>query len=518
MSRAVRSVMRAALVPLCIIGCAGPLRAQTAPHDLWTPEVLQKIRDPSTLNLQVVPQTGFVEIFFDSEIGDAKWADSGPPHEVHTGGTIRIHGFLAAPASGGPYPALVLGHGHGGHGDADTARAIAAFGYVVLSISGPNAGLSTGGPRDTEQAWISVEETLNQPSPEVSYLYHYAYAGMRALTVLEALGAVPENPLRIDSTRLGVIGASMGGQFTYYINGVDDRVKAAVAIAVAGDWVKILDYPGAWLYHGLYYYTRDGMPSGQDALNTVSSCSDPTLATFSAYFDPISYAPTQHAPLLTIIGSHDQYFVAPALNTTYDRIQAAAPSPRFIKRLYIAPNGKHDIVNNTNPLRTIVELFGSIHRWLRYSFADGPAPPATPGITMTPMGGWMMFRVSAAAGAAPILIAGLYVASQMDSTPAPACDFVRVPLLRFGSSYIGFVPIGQMPACGPALTPTNVLYFASVTDASGYTVSSKFYYRRSEMTFDSGFTPTIEHWDRDDFPVPPPPMCSALAVTSGGGQ
>ena len=59
-----------------------------------------------------------------------------------------------------------------------------------------------------------------------------------------------------------MIGASMGGQFTYYINGVDDRVKGAVGIAVAGDWRHVSLYRGAWLYHGLYYYTRDGMPSG----------------------------------------------------------------------------------------------------------------------------------------------------------------------------------------------------------------------------------------------------------------
>jgi len=38
----------------------------------------------------------------------------------------------------------------------------------------------------------------------------------------------------------------MGGQFVYYINGVDPRIQAAVAIAVAGDWHKLLFYPGSW--------------------------------------------------------------------------------------------------------------------------------------------------------------------------------------------------------------------------------------------------------------------------------
>jgi hypothetical protein len=51
--------------------------------------------------------------------------------------------------------------------------------------------------------------------------------GMRALTLFEKLSGIFLNPFRSRPTRLGVIGASMGGQFTYYINGVDDRVKGS---------------------------------------------------------------------------------------------------------------------------------------------------------------------------------------------------------------------------------------------------------------------------------------------------
>ena len=120
--------------------------SQSAPLDLWTPGVLHKIRQQHTLNLQIIPRAGYAEVFFDSEIRDAKWADSGPPYAVHVGDTIRIHGYLAAPAAGGPYPALVVGHGHGGSGSADLARTIAALGYVALSIDGPRAGQSTGLP------------------------------------------------------------------------------------------------------------------------------------------------------------------------------------------------------------------------------------------------------------------------------------------------------------------------------------------------------------------------------------
>ncbi|OLD65997.1 MAG: hypothetical protein AUI47_00850 [Acidobacteria bacterium 13_1_40CM_2_68_5] len=499
-------LVRAAQIVLAALVTGSPARAQ-APLDLWTPEVLETIRDRSTLSLRIVPRSGYVEVFYDSEIGDARWADSEAPYEVHTGDTIRIHGYLAAPAGGGPRPAVVVGHGHGGHGDPDLARAVAAFGYVAFSIDGPNAGLSTGGPRDTEQAWISVEENQNQPAPAVSFLYHWAYAGMRALTVLEALALEPGNPYGIDPSRLGVLGASMGGQFTYYINGVDDRVKAAVALAVAGDWRDIMRYEGAWLYHGLYYYTRDGLRSGVDALNTIAGCDDPTLRTFLDYFDPIGYAPTQHAPLLTIVGTHDQYFTIPAINTTYDRVRSAGTAERFSQRIVLAPNGKHGVVDGPDGLKTILPLLGTITGWLKFSFDGGPEPLQTPTLAMAATGSWMTFRVRARHGGTPILGARLLVASQLDSTPDLACDFTAVRLYRLGSDFYGFVPIGKAMPCGPPLSPDNVLYFASVTDGGGYTVSSKMYYRSGEMTFGSGFVPTIEHWSRDDFPVPPPPDC-----------
>ena len=494
---------------LALLGVA-PAYAD-APYDLWSPERLQKIRDPKTLNLQVIVRGTYLEVFFDSEVGDAKWADSGPPYAVHTGGTIRIHGYLAIPPAGPARPALIVGHGHGGQADLATSQLIAAFGYAALSISGPRAGLSTGGPNDTEQAWISVEEIANQPSPEVSYLYHYAYAGMRALTVLEALAAVPGNPLRIDAARLGVVGASMGGQFAYYINGIDNRVKAAVAIAVAGDWLNVTQYAGSWLYHLLYYHTRNGLESGMDALNTISGCSDPTLATFTAYFDPKNYAATQHGPLLTITGSHDQFFVAPGVNTTYDAVQSAGSSNNFIKRIYVVPNGRHAVVDNANPEGTVISMIGTIDRWLKYSFAGGPSPVETPVVITASASGWMVFKASAPASAAAVTRAWLFIASQMDSTPALACDFITVPMLRVGADYYGFVQVGHLPACGPPLTSDNSIYFVAVSDASGYTVSSKMYHHGSEMEFGSDFTPAIQHWPGDNFPVPPPPECTIPA-------
>jgi dienelactone hydrolase len=493
---------------------AGAAFAQGPPLDLWIPRQAE-IRDTSTLNLQVVPQDGYADVFFDSET-NAKWGDSEPPYAVHTGATIRIHGYLAAPATGGPYPALVVGHGHGGHGDADLARVLAAFGYVVLSIDGPMAGLSTGGPRDTEQAWISVEEEVNVPSPEVGFLFHYAYAGMRALTALQALAQVPGNPYRVDPDRLGVMGASMGGQFTYYINGVDDRVKAAVALAVAGEWGHTVTYAGAWLYHGLYYYTRDGIPSGTDALNAITDvCLDPTMNTFLDYFDPGRYAPSQHAPLLTIIGSHDQYFVLPAINATYDKMASAGTNPRFIKRILITPDEKHGVVGDSGLAPILYVLFDALN-WLHYCFNDGPLPLETPQVGMVPFDGWMLFVATAASGDTPISGAELRYATQLDSRGTP-CDFGTVPLTRYGDVFLGLLPPGSTPPCGPAATPANVLYYALISDAGLNVFSSTAMYGTSQMEFCSDLVPAIEHFPRDDFPVQPPPAASCFCPARAEG-
>jgi dienelactone hydrolase len=91
-------------------------------------------------------------------------AESQPPCQLQQSDTIRIHGYLATPLVGKPHPAIVIGHGHRARGSLELAKAVARFGYVVLSIDGPRAGETTGGPEDTEQAWISVEQVVNMPA------------------------------------------------------------------------------------------------------------------------------------------------------------------------------------------------------------------------------------------------------------------------------------------------------------------------------------------------------------------
>ena len=499
-------MVRALVLSLLAFVLAPAAAGAQGTADLWTDAVKARIRDRSTLNPTLIARTGYSEVFFDSEVGEANWGDSAAPYDLHTGGTIRIHGYLAVPSGTGPFPAIVIGHGHGGSAELDLARVVALFGYVALSISGPEAGQSTGGPEDTEQAWITVE-----PSADYGFLYHYAYAGMRALTLLEALAAAPGNPHKIDPARLGVMGASMGGQLTYYVNGVDDRVKAAVAIAVAGDWKESLFYPGSWLYHGLYYYTRDGLQSGTNWPNAVADvCSDDTLDAFVRFFDPISYGPTQHGRLLTIIGSHDQYFPLPAINASFDRVQSAGTDPGFSSRVLIMRNGKHGVVDNGSTLTAVLAVVASANKWLEHAFEGGPRPPDTPVVHRLVSADRMHFIVPAAPGDTAISQVYIDWATQVDTTANPPCDFSRLRLLRLGGAYFGSIPIGAAPSCGAAATADNLIYYASVSDWEGYTVSSRVYRGGAPMAFSPAFQPVLEHFPRDSFPVPPAPAACLL--------
>ena len=101
-----------------------------APYDLWWPERLEKIRDPKTLNLQVIVRGTYLRCL-GFEVGDAKWASSGSPvHAVHTRRNHPHHGYLAIPPAGPARPALIVGHGHGGQADLATSQLIAASGYA----------------------------------------------------------------------------------------------------------------------------------------------------------------------------------------------------------------------------------------------------------------------------------------------------------------------------------------------------------------------------------------------------
>jgi dienelactone hydrolase len=500
------------LVATCVLVLsfiASPGFSQTAipPYDMWTDEVQAAIRDRSTLDLEIIPHASYSDVFFTSNpSGD--WYDSVPPYTEHKGEKIRIHAFLASPLVGGPYPALVLGHGHGGHADSTLTQWVALLGYVAFYIDGPQAGQSTGGPHDDNQAWISVDS-----GPQYSYLYHYAYAGMRALTALEAIAALPGNPYRIDTQRFGVLGASMGGIFASQINGIDSRVKAAVALASAGSWQHTLRYPNSWLYHGIYTGTRDVPYDGSDPLNSIEDVdTDPTAISFVNHFDPIRYAPRQFAPLLTIIGTHDQYFPTPNANLMEQAIVSAGTQPRFEKRLWFLPNAVHQFDTTAN----LISVTAGVQEWLRYCFGDGSGPLATPQVKLsTGSSGGLRFDISLAesqdrlSGTQVVL----YAATRIDTSAATINDFKGYSAALQGDHFVAEIPAGEKTASGDLITADNVLYFATATDGQLLPVSSLMYKGALPIDLSTDFAPVIGQFPGDTMIAPPPPLHADAAIT-----
>jgi cephalosporin-C deacetylase-like acetyl esterase len=496
----------------CLLCLVSALNAQSRvpPYDLWNPQVLSQIRDRSTLELSTALHLGYSDVFFTSN-PSASWFESVPPYAEHRNERIRIHGFLASPLVGGPYPALVLGHGHGGRADRDTALLVASLGYVALFIDGPEAGESTGGPEDENQAWISVDR-----GPQYGYLYHYAYAGMRALTALESLAALPGNPFRIDAARLGVVGASMGGIMATYLNGIDDRVKAAVIVASAGNWHHALRYPDSWLYHGIYTGTRDLPYNGSDPLNSIENIdTDATAVTFLNYFDPIRYAPRQHAPVFTVIGTHDQYFPLPSANLTEQAITSAGTQANFEKRLWLLPNTPHGFGEAAD----LLPLASGLRQWLDYAFGRRDRPLAAPQVTPFPFqeGGGLRFEITVAESAARLsgAQATLYAATRVDSTIAPIRDFKAYSAVRQGDRFVAQIPPGEASSSGDIIQIGNVIFYATITDALGLPVSSLMYKGRATMDLSSGFTPKLDPFSgNSSAPLPPPPSDAAVKVLS----
>ncbi len=130
-----------------------------------------------------------------------------------TSDELILRGFLHVPEGAGKHPALVLCHGFGGScrgaGHPELAKAIEQAGYVVLRFDFRGCGQSEG-----QRGSVIVEE-------ECADLRH----------AVDWLSAQPS----VDASRIGVIGASLGGSVAIEVAASDPRVKLCVANGSIGN-------------------------------------------------------------------------------------------------------------------------------------------------------------------------------------------------------------------------------------------------------------------------------------------
>ncbi|HRE51179.1 MAG TPA: acetylxylan esterase [Flavitalea sp.] len=143
---------------------------------------------------------------------------------------IHATGNLFVPDGEGPFPAVIIMHGHwkGGHTHEIFQSAASSFalnGYVSLTIDAFG-----GGERTTVHG---VDE------------YHGSNLGASCMNIGESLmGIQISDNMRgvdllsslpyVDASRIGATGASGGGNQTMWLTAIDERIKAAVPVVSVG--------------------------------------------------------------------------------------------------------------------------------------------------------------------------------------------------------------------------------------------------------------------------------------------
>ena len=165
----------------------------------------------------------------------------------------RIHGRL---------PGILYCHWHGGQYDigkdelfrtnavpVPPGPALVRQGYAVLAIDaycfGERNGSGPGGPADKGAGGEMTASKFQLWAGRTLW-------GMILRDDLMALDYFSTRP-EVDATRIGVTGISMGATRTWWLMGLDDRLKAGVAVCCLTRYQNLIAQQGL-KYHGIYYF------------------------------------------------------------------------------------------------------------------------------------------------------------------------------------------------------------------------------------------------------------------------
>lgn len=172
----------------------------------------------------------------------------GLPLDIRETGTVQGDGFtirnisfqtqpgvlatanLYVPSGNGPFPAVVITHGHWPDGRRAplfqaVAQTLVRSGYVCLNIDAWGSGERGTLPGQQEYHGANLGASLMNVGHTLMGLQ--LADNMRGIDLLVSLPYV-------DSTRIGATGASGGGNQTMWLAALDDRVKAAMPVVSVG--------------------------------------------------------------------------------------------------------------------------------------------------------------------------------------------------------------------------------------------------------------------------------------------
>jgi dienelactone hydrolase len=243
----------------------------------WDVEALLKATPPATFG----PARGEVrEVTYEGAKIDGK--------------PTRIFGYYARPASGdGPFPAMLLVHGGGGHAFEEWARLWAGRGYVALAMDLAGHGadrkrLPDGGPDQDDQTKF---RDFDPADPTSMWTYHAVAAVLKGHALLSA-------QKEVDPGRIGITGISWGGYLTCIVAGVDDRIKVAVPV-----------YGCGFLHEDSYWKPErfdKVAPERRDRWVNA--------------FDPSKYLPGVTCPILFVNGTNDFAYPLDSYRRSYQAV------------------------------------------------------------------------------------------------------------------------------------------------------------------------------------------------------
>lgn len=204
----------------------------------------------------------------------------------NSGAPTPVFGYLLLPKKTEKVPAILYNHWHGGdyhvgkeelfrsdHLPEAPGPALVRRGFAVLCIDAPCFGarnkLGPSGGVETGQAVEWAEAKLH-------FWCGRTLWGMLLRDDLCALDYLCSRP-EIDANRISTMGMSMGATRAWWLMGLDDRLRAGVAIACLTRYRELIA-AGGLNQHGIYYYVP-GMLKHFDA-EAVLACIAPRPVLF----------------------------------------------------------------------------------------------------------------------------------------------------------------------------------------------------------------------------------------------
>ena len=307
----------------------------------------------------------------------------------YQGREVWVAALWGKPAGDGPFPGIVHIHGGGQTASAEDAAYWIARGYAVVSFdwTGPAED------RDFVTHWagdIGGPWTLD-PRPEAGRLWHATAGSRRAITFLESR---PE----VDADRIGAYGISWGGLTQWLVNGTDTRLKAAVAVYGCGGLMHDHHSNEGYRAVGRHQWT-----------------------TWTEWYDPISYAATQRAPVLFLNGTNDFFGWPAAAARLFGNLSVPT-------RAHFSRNFNHHV---EPPGARAADAF------FDWALAGGPPLPETPAVEVAPTPDGYAARVSPDA---PETVEGVEILTALGDTIDAHLCWRQTEARREGDSWCARLP------------------------------------------------------------------------------